>query len=284
MAVQTCIKKEEDENGPSTTSRPSSPSAPRRTLNSSLFGTRAGEMVSAYKFIWSKEQTKLFEAFIRDNYPNHLVSNLSPLLKSLDLDGYEDIRTEQGENLHELIVRKVIYKIHATRRSVVLADESFTDKRSAQALTTAKRAQARGMERGKGVKRAMERTEGKIAPPVQCSTFSSDCLEDDTDSSIESIGEGSPGRHTDPTPQSSPSHKPATPTGGGGGGHSKSTRQGHIERMEDKLLDFGLELKEAQWETHESEEYENEVDSMRRLYSRLVEKLKKLELLPSTEA
>ncbi|KAK8086283.1 hypothetical protein PG994_001257 [Apiospora phragmitis] len=74
----------------------------------------------------------------------------------------------------------------------------------------------------------------------------------------------------------------------GGGGErrrrrTKSARQGHLERMAETLADFGDELIEAQQEPDEDEEFENQIDSMRRLYDRMVQKMDSLKLLPPPE-
>ncbi|KAK8093851.1 hypothetical protein PG997_000536 [Apiospora hydei] len=66
-------------------------------------------------------------------------------------------------------------------------------------------------------------------------------------------------------------------------GDTHTARRGHLQRMAETLADFGEEVFEAQQAPHESEEWESEIDSLRRLYDKMLQKLERLELLPPAE-
>lgn len=99
-----------------------------RSPDSTLFGTRACYLVSGTVFRWSPPQTEVFKAFIRERYPNHKTCDLGPLLKALDLDGYESMRTETGESVYRIVVEKVRRKISNTEKPMS-ADGLLTNKR-----------------------------------------------------------------------------------------------------------------------------------------------------------
>ncbi|KAK6844649.1 hypothetical protein PG995_014759 [Apiospora arundinis] len=371
MAIQKVLKTEEEDSGLATVPQ-SRPLSSLRTPNSTLFGTRACKLVSGSIFRWSTPQTQVFRAFILQKYPNQLGCDLSPLFKALDLDGYEDMKTENGESVYQLMVVKVRRKISATVK-LMGADGAFTKKSipstTTERATVAPKEALPSVDHQAGPRAQDRNTSSSIydlpvapshnplqqqrtnATPVQLNTFSSDYYPDEDDSSTassasrqsgggyhqsgyrptaaESGTAAVPGRFSyDPKSERflgsrrpEPSEDqgraaahfircPNTPFsfnfnptppgngsgggggvetqflrgGGGGGGRGSSTkksaRQGHIERMEETLCDFGEELKEAQEESDESEEYETEIDSMKRLYDKLVQKLEKLKLLP----
>lgn len=127
MAIQKALKTEEEDSGLATVPQ-SRPLSSLRTPNSTLFGTRACKLVSGSIFRWSTPQTQVFRAFILQKYPNQLGCDLSPLFKALDLDGYEDMKTENGESVYQLMVVKVRRKISATVK-LMEADGAFTKKR-----------------------------------------------------------------------------------------------------------------------------------------------------------
>lgn len=116
------IKTEAD--GLSTVSQPTS----YRTPDSTLFGTRARHLVSGTVFRWSPPQTNVFKAFVMEKYPNYRNCDLGPLLKSLNLDGYENMRTDNGESVYRIIVEKVRRKL-STAEKPMKADGLLDDKR-----------------------------------------------------------------------------------------------------------------------------------------------------------
>jgi len=74
----------------------------------------------------------VFRAYILAKYPNHKGCDLGPLLKALDLDGYEDMKTDNDESVYHLIVTKVKRKIAATEKFMVI-DQSSTKKKLVRA-------------------------------------------------------------------------------------------------------------------------------------------------------
>ncbi|KAK8025194.1 hypothetical protein PG990_003017 [Apiospora arundinis] len=397
MAIQKVLKTEEEDSGLATVPQ-SRPLSSLRTPNSTLFGTRACKLVSGSIFRWSTPQTQVFRAFILQKYPNQLGCDLSLLFKALDLDGYEDMKTENGESVYQLMVVKVRRKISATVK-LMEADGAFAKKSisstTTERATVAAKEALPSVDHQAGPQAQDHNTSSsmydlQVAPshnplqqqrtnatPVQPNTFSSDYYPDEDDSSTASSASRQSGggyHHSGyrvRMPRSSTSTSSSTPVtaagrqqqnpapqlfrgagtttphqngfhwgpddlshqrikveqqpilfgaptppfnfnfsptphgnsngsgsgssgggvggvenqslrGGGGRGSStkKSARQGHIERMEETLTDFGEELAEALQESNESEEYETEVDSMKRLYDKLAQKLERLKLLP----
>ncbi|KAK8037085.1 hypothetical protein PG991_001399 [Apiospora marii] len=63
------------------------------------------------------------------------------------------------------------------------------------------------------------------------------------------------------------------------GRNAKSRRRGHIDRMSETLLFFEEELKEAQEESDEDEEFLGQVDAMKRVLDKLSQKMENLKLL-----
>ncbi|KAK7980154.1 hypothetical protein PG989_012611 [Apiospora arundinis] len=402
MAIQKVLKTEEEDSGLATVPQ-SRPLSSLRTPNSTLFGTRACKLVSGSIFRWSTPQTQVFRAFILQKYPNQLGCDLSLLFKALDLDGYEDMKTENGESVYQLMVVKVRRKISATVK-LMEADGAFTKKSisstTTERATVASKEALPSVDHQAGPRAQDHNTSSSMydlpvapshnplqqrtnATPVQSNTFSSEYYPDEDDSSTASSASHQSGggyhhsgyrvrmpRSSTSTSSSTPftaaasrqqqnpapqlfrgastttpnqngfhwgpddlSHQkikveqqpilfgaPTPPfsfnfspmphgnsngsgsgsgSGGGGGGGvggvetqslrggggrgsstKKSARQGHIERMEETLTDFGEELAEALQESNESEEYETEIDSMKRLYDKLAQKLERLKLLP----
>ena len=70
----------------------------------------------------------------------------------------------------------------------------------------------------------------------------------------------------------------------GGRRNAKSRRRGHIDRMAETLFYFSEELKEAQDESDEDEEFLSQVDSMKRVLDKLSQKMDNLKrLVPAEE-
>ena len=91
---------------------------PVRTTESGLWGTPAGQVTASKRFTWNEAQTGVFRCFIRDAYPNHKSCDLAPLLRALDLDGYNAIRNQCDESVYQFIVEKVRRKIGNTERAM----------------------------------------------------------------------------------------------------------------------------------------------------------------------
>ncbi|KAK7977432.1 hypothetical protein PG988_004922 [Apiospora saccharicola] len=59
-----------------------------------------------------------------ENYPNHRACDLGPLLKALNLDGFEDMRTENGESVCRIIVEKYAYALLQARKCGTVSPQS----------------------------------------------------------------------------------------------------------------------------------------------------------------
>ncbi|KAI0450303.1 hypothetical protein F5B21DRAFT_441817 [Xylaria acuta] len=80
------------------------PRIEKRTQGSTLFSTTAKNVTSSVPFRWRADQVKIFEAWILFKGPNMMSADLLPLLRALDLDGYEDVKNYRGECVHDLII------------------------------------------------------------------------------------------------------------------------------------------------------------------------------------
>ncbi|KAK8134743.1 hypothetical protein PG984_006755 [Apiospora sp. TS-2023a] len=264
--------------GLSTASQPPS----HRTPDSTLFGTRARHLVSGTYFRWSTPQTEVFKAFIMDKYPNHKACDLGPLLRALNLDGFEDMRTENGESVYRLIVEKVRRKISNTEKPMK-SDGLLTQSVPAHPIV-----------------------EPVNTAELRLNPFS-EYYRSGGHQSINAVpGWSQTYRHPRSQPEPSPrAYEPhersavtmysgvggmATPSireGGeavtAGARSAKSARRGHIERMAETLFFFSEELKEAQDEQDEDEEFLSQVDSMKRVLDKLSQKMDNLKLLAPAE-
>ena len=92
----------------------------KRTHASTMFGTTAWNLASNIPFRWVGFHVSIFEDWIRVKGAGAMTADLVPLLRQLDLDGYEDVRNKRGECVHDLIVVKVRRKIARIRDEVVL--------------------------------------------------------------------------------------------------------------------------------------------------------------------
>ncbi|KAI0012614.1 hypothetical protein F4779DRAFT_632839 [Xylariaceae sp. FL0662B] len=77
-------------------------------------GTSARNLTTSVRFSWDKYQNKLFENFLRNVGYNFKNSDITPLLVQLNLDGYENIKTKSGQNVHLIIEEKVQRKLRNT--------------------------------------------------------------------------------------------------------------------------------------------------------------------------
>ncbi|KAJ2992199.1 hypothetical protein NUW58_g2247 [Xylaria curta] len=91
------------------------PRTEKRTQASTMFSTTAKNLTSNVPFRWRPDQVRIFEDWIRFKGPNVMSADLVPLLRALDLDGYEDVRNERGECVHDLIIVKVRRKLTRTK-------------------------------------------------------------------------------------------------------------------------------------------------------------------------
>ncbi|KAI8953230.1 hypothetical protein F4801DRAFT_537909 [Xylaria longipes] len=115
------------------------PSTEKRTQGSTMFSTTAKNLTSSVPFRWRADQVKIFEDWILFKGPNAMSADLLPLLRALDLDGYEDVKNHSGECVHDLIIVKVRRKLTRTKSNT---DMEMEEKR---ALDTSK---ATPMRRG----------------------------------------------------------------------------------------------------------------------------------------
>ncbi|KAI2625669.1 hypothetical protein GGR54DRAFT_592533 [Hypoxylon sp. NC1633] len=76
--------------------------------------TKAKDLTSSVRFSWDKYQKIIFENFLKTVGLSFKTAELSPLLYQLNLDGYDDINTKQGQNVHSLIMEKVRRKLKNT--------------------------------------------------------------------------------------------------------------------------------------------------------------------------
>ncbi|TGJ86671.1 hypothetical protein E0Z10_g2097 [Xylaria hypoxylon] len=83
-----------------------------------MFSTTAKNLTSNIPFRWTKPQVVVFEDWIHFKEPNATTADITPLLRMLDLDGYEDIKNMRGECVHDLIIVKVRRKLARTNGTV----------------------------------------------------------------------------------------------------------------------------------------------------------------------
>ncbi|KAI8957073.1 hypothetical protein F5Y11DRAFT_364165 [Daldinia sp. FL1419] len=96
-----------------------------RTPDSLVWGTtKAKSLVSAVRFSWNKSQNAVFMDFLSEFGPGYKNSNITELLYRLDLHGYDDIETDNGESVYLLIMEKVQRKLKATTNQM-MADGAF---------------------------------------------------------------------------------------------------------------------------------------------------------------
>ncbi|KAI1419967.1 hypothetical protein F5Y12DRAFT_720092 [Xylaria sp. FL1777] len=109
------------------------PTKEKRTQASTMFSTTAKNLTSNIPFRWRQGQVDIFEDWILSRGPNAATVDLVPLLRELDLDGYEDIKNKNGECVHDLIIDKVRRKISRTKRTVATQIETKKVKQAERA-------------------------------------------------------------------------------------------------------------------------------------------------------
>ncbi|KAI1452831.1 hypothetical protein F4805DRAFT_479093 [Annulohypoxylon moriforme] len=77
-------------------------------------GTKARDLVSGVRFSWDRYQNLYFVDFLETAGLGFKNADISPLLVQLNLDGYEDIKNDYGENVYDIIEVKVRRKIKNT--------------------------------------------------------------------------------------------------------------------------------------------------------------------------
>ncbi|KAI1317561.1 hypothetical protein F5Y16DRAFT_406606 [Xylariaceae sp. FL0255] len=95
------------------------PETKRRTEASTLFGHSAKDLVSRNRFSWNDQHVIVFKAWIREKGANATSGDLTALLSKLDLDGYENIFNFRGENIHNIVLKKIKDKITRTKFDMV---------------------------------------------------------------------------------------------------------------------------------------------------------------------
>ncbi|KAI0508647.1 hypothetical protein F5B22DRAFT_649741 [Xylaria bambusicola] len=96
----------------------------QQTADSLIFGVPAGTITSRRPlFKWTPAQEAIFDAHALA-YPASLDKHehMPQLLVELGLDGFKGIRNAQGEQVHDIIMRKVENKIRDTRRGLSKAN------------------------------------------------------------------------------------------------------------------------------------------------------------------
>jgi hypothetical protein len=88
----------------------------KRTSNSTVFGYLAKELTANKRAQWEDGQVDVFKEWITAKGFNVLTTDITPLLRVLDLDGYEDVVNRDGESVHNLIVTKVRDRLLKTRK------------------------------------------------------------------------------------------------------------------------------------------------------------------------
>ncbi|KAI0836710.1 hypothetical protein F5Y06DRAFT_273177 [Hypoxylon sp. FL0890] len=81
-------------------------------------GTKARDLVSSVRFSWDKYQRKIFVEFLKNEGLSFKNADIEPLLRNLNLDGYDNIENRYGENVSDLIEEKVRRKLKNTADEV----------------------------------------------------------------------------------------------------------------------------------------------------------------------
>ncbi|KAI0976499.1 hypothetical protein F4678DRAFT_228385 [Xylaria arbuscula] len=109
-----------------------------RTQASTMFTTTARNLTSNIPFRWRQGQVEIFEDWVRSRGVNAATADLVPLLRELDLDGYENVKNYNGQSVHDLILDKVRRKIARTKGTVVMPVENRKEVRAKMEETQVK--------------------------------------------------------------------------------------------------------------------------------------------------
>ncbi|KAI0424654.1 hypothetical protein F5Y09DRAFT_133389 [Xylaria sp. FL1042] len=105
----------------------------KRTQASTMFSTTAKNLTSDIPFRWRQGQVEIFEDWVLSRGVNAATADLVPLLRLLDLDGYESVKNMKGECVHDLIIEKVRRKINRTKDTIALQTTKAKQARTSQA-------------------------------------------------------------------------------------------------------------------------------------------------------
>ncbi|KAI1097739.1 hypothetical protein F4804DRAFT_351190 [Jackrogersella minutella] len=90
--------------------------------------TKARDLVPSVRFSWDRYQKVFFVKFLETVGLSFMNSDFTPLLVQLNLNGYENIQNDYGENVHHMIQKKVRRKLKNTADELgeeVLMQASF---------------------------------------------------------------------------------------------------------------------------------------------------------------
>ncbi|KAI1275309.1 hypothetical protein F5Y07DRAFT_400536 [Xylaria sp. FL0933] len=95
----------------------------QRTQDSMVFGVAARDLRSSFpRFNWNRMHEYAFYTHITTHIEvDTMYNDMGLLLRWLNLDGYEDVVNDIGENVHKLIIKKVKEKILKSRRRAGLS-------------------------------------------------------------------------------------------------------------------------------------------------------------------
>lgn len=109
--------------------------AAQRTQASRIAGIPARDIRSYFQIQWGRVQDDIF----LDHIMNHLdaenrYDDMDQLLQRLNCDGFENVTNDQGENVHQIIVKKVRAKIAAMRTKAGLGNKPIREYKSASTV------------------------------------------------------------------------------------------------------------------------------------------------------
>lgn len=96
--------------------RTAKPCSEKKTQYSSIFHITPKELTSDRPFRWRPAQVQVFKDWIAYKGANATSADLVPLLRVLELDGYEGLRNYEDEDVYPIILKKVRDKLMKTRR------------------------------------------------------------------------------------------------------------------------------------------------------------------------
>ncbi|KAK5636002.1 hypothetical protein RRF57_011714 [Xylaria bambusicola] len=115
------------------------PRTEKRTIASTMFNTSARNLTSSVPFRWTPHHVDIFTDWIRlKGLGTAATADLTPLLRELDLDGYEDIKNMRGECVHDLIIVKIRRKIANMKSTIPIATKAAEEKNGGVEINTMK--------------------------------------------------------------------------------------------------------------------------------------------------
>jgi hypothetical protein len=93
---------------------------PAHTQQSFVWGTtRAKDLRSGTVFRWTSDHNDHFKKFIRNNDTNsRTTADMEPLLAQLNLNGFQDVKTDNGDDVESIIIKKVKDKLYRTEKAM----------------------------------------------------------------------------------------------------------------------------------------------------------------------